>query len=99
MDTFRVYVNYGCLAAEKRNIYTHSAPEATATCSDEIECAVPEGWEMQENYMGQKIMISPFGETYKIDQLLDGKEEPYFSYIEGGEKRIKLTVVSGEYVK
>lgn len=99
-NTFKVFVNYGCKAAETRNIYTHLAQEATATCSDIIECEVPEGWSMDENYLGQKIIISPHEKTFEIDQLLSGNKEPHFSYIDDGkEKRIKLTVVSGEYFK
>lgn len=40
----KIYCNYGVLAAEKRNVYTYGAPEATATCWDEITVEIPEGW-------------------------------------------------------
>ena len=44
MKTFKGYINYGCLAAEKRPVFTEGNPQATATVSEPVEYTVPEGW-------------------------------------------------------
>lgn len=53
MQILKIYCNYGCLSAEKRNVYTYGIPGTTATCWDEMEVEVPEGWELYENRMGK----------------------------------------------
>ena len=46
----KIYCNYGCLSAEKRNIYTYGCPDSTATCWDEMTVEIPEGWEVYEKH-------------------------------------------------
>ena len=75
----KIYCNYGCLSAEKRNVYTYGAPEATATCWDEITVEAPEGWEPYENYMGELMVTAPWGTNYTINEVLEGNEKPCFS--------------------
>lgn len=78
MKTIEIYCNYGVLAAEKRNVYTFGAPHATATCWDKMTVAVPEGWEIYQNQMGQTMVTAPWGWDYDINEVLQGKEYPYF---------------------
>lgn len=90
--TFNGYKNYGCMAAEKRAVYTAGNPQPTATASDEIEITMPEGWKLDENEFGGLIVTAPWGWTYTPDELLQGDENPYFG---GNDKsgngfRIKL---------
>lgn len=92
MNTFKGYVNYGCLAAEKRPVFTAGAPDSTATVSDPVEYTVPDGWELGENAAGQTLVTAPWGWTYDPNELLEGKENPYFGGIDkdGNKFQIKL---------
>lgn len=92
METFRAYKNYGCLAAEKRTVYTEGSPHYTAVTSKEIEIQIPEGWEMEENGASEVIVTAPWGWKYKPNDLLQGDENPYFAGYQkdGSQFRIKL---------
>lgn len=92
METFRAYKNYGCLAAEKRTVYTAGLPHHTAVTSEEIEIQIPEGWDMGENEIGEVIITSPWGWNYMPNDLLEGNENPYFAGYrkDGNQFRIKL---------
>lgn len=92
MNTFKGYVNYGCLAAEKRPVFTAGAPDSTATVSDPVEYTVPDEWELGENAAGQTLVTAPWGWTYEPNELLEGKENPCFAGIDkdGNGFRIKL---------
>ena len=78
MKTIEIYCNYGVLAAEKRNVYTFGEPHATATCSDKMTVAVPDGWEIYRSQMGQTIATAPWGWDYEINEVLQGDECPHF---------------------
>lgn len=78
MQILKIYCNYGCLSAEKRNVYTYGVPGTTATCWDEMEVEVPEGWELYENRIGKTMVASPWGECYEINEVLQGNENPCF---------------------
>jgi hypothetical protein len=95
MKEMRIYKNYGCLAAEKRVIYTQSAPAATATCYDEITVKIPEDFEAYENMMGEIMVETPWGITYNANELLGGNEKPMFKAIDfdGKEHRVALEVI------
>lgn len=82
----KIYCNYGVLAAEKRNVYTYGAPEATATCWDEITVEIPEGWETCENNAGDLMVTAPWGWSYKINEVLQGDEKPCFYALDDGMK-------------
>ena len=86
MQILKIYCNYGCLSAEKRNVYTYGAPGTTATCWDEMEVEVPEGWELYENRIGKTMVISPWGEGYEINEVLQGNEKPCFYALDHGGK-------------
>lgn len=90
--TFNGYINYGCLAAEKRPLFTAGNPHATATTSVPVEYAIPDGWELFETESGDVRVEAPWGWNYNPNDLLDGKENPYFSGIdkEGKTFRKKL---------
>lgn len=78
MNTIDIYCNYGVLAAEKRNVYTFGAPHYTATCSDKMTVAIPNGWKIYRNQAGQTLVTSPWGWDYEINEVLQGDEYPYF---------------------
>lgn len=75
----KIYCNYGCLSAEKRNVYTYGCPDSTATCWDEMTVEIPEGWEAYENYMGRLVVTAPWGTNYIINEVLGGNEKPCFT--------------------
>ena len=75
----KIYCNYGCLSAEKRNVYTYGCPDSTATCWDEMTVEIPEGWEAYENYMGRLVVTAPWGVNYTINDVLSGNEKSCFS--------------------
>ena len=70
MKTIEIYINYGVLAAEKRNIYTFGAEHPHATCSDKMEVVVPEGWELYQNESGREMVTAPWGWDYDINEVL-----------------------------
>lgn len=86
--TMKLYVNHGCLANEKVNVYTHSNPAETATCWETIEVALPEGWEAYKNMADETILVAPWGWQYLPDQILTGNENPALSALDDeGKKR------------
>lgn len=82
----KIFCNYGCLSAEKRNVYTYGAPETTATCWDEMTVEIPEGWEAYENNVGDLMLTAPWGWSYNINEVLQGDEEPCFYALDDGMK-------------
>lgn len=95
MKTINIYRNYGVLAAEKRYVYTYGAEHAHATVSDELTVELPDGWETAENYIGELLLVAPWGATYGPNDILEGNENPLFIvYDENGkERRFKLKVI------
>ena len=95
MKTIEIYENYGCLAAEKRKVYTYGAEHATATCCEKITAEIPDGWELFENTMGQKMVKAPWGWEYGINEVLKGNERPEFCAMDknGNLKRFALKVI------
>lgn len=91
MNTFKGYVNYGCLGAEKRPVFTAGNPQPTATVSEPIEYTVPEGWACDETETGI-VLTAPWGWTYSPNEVLRGNENPQFHVIDkdGIEKWIVL---------
>ena len=77
METIKIYKNYGCLAAEKRSIYTYGAEQPTATCADVIIVKIPDGWKVV-NSENDILLESPWGWTYNPNNLLHGNENPCF---------------------
>ena len=77
METIKIYKNYGCLAAEKRSIYTYGAEQPTVICADEIVVKIPDGWKVV-NSENDILLESPWGWTYNPNNLLHGNENPCF---------------------
>lgn len=98
METIKIYRNYGVLTAEKRNIYTFGVPHNTATCWDEIEVEVPEGWELYKNKMGQTMVKAPWGWSYEINEVLQGNDNPCFYALDKNRKghREFLKILEGK---
>lgn len=95
MKTIEIYRNYGVLAAEKRNVYTHAAEHEHATCSDKLTVEIPEGWDLWENDYGMEMVTAPWGWNYTIDDVLAGNENPAFVVVDKDDKmhRILLNIV------
>lgn len=94
MKTIKLFKNYGCLAAEKRIIYTYGQETETAVGAEEITVVIPEGWETYETVSGNLAITAPNGEDYLINELLSGNEYPHFSYYDGEKfKKVKLQVI------
>lgn len=77
-NSIEIYRNYGCLAAEKRNLYTYGAPHATAVCSDKMTVEIPDGWTLSETVSGGVIVTAPWGWDYQINEVLAGNDVPVF---------------------
>lgn len=105
--TIDVYVNYGCLAAEKVNIYTYSNPHPSAVCFDVVTVEIPSEFDARYNSYGSLILRHPdFSYDYKVDELLDGDRhqiQPYFCfYCESGylkKYRLQVLKLNGEEIK
>lgn len=91
-NTFNGFINYGCLAAEKRQVWTAGNPQPTATVSDAVEYTVPDGWELGWNEIDDPIITAPWGWDYSPNELLGGNEDPYFIGVDkdGNEFKIKV---------
>lgn len=89
---FTGYINYGVCAAEKRQVWTAGAPASTATCSDEVEITIPDGWELCRNNMDELLVTAPWGYNYGLNEVLKGDADPYFIALDkdGKEHRCKL---------
>ena len=97
MKEFKIYCNYGVLAAEKRNVYTYGCQHSTATCSDEMLVRLPENnvFSLYENKMGELMVETSWGWSYDINDVLQGNDTPCFFAIDDSEKghRVYLEVV------
>lgn len=89
MKTFKGYINYGCLAAEKRPLFTAGNPHPTATVSEAVEYTVPEGWVCDETEAGT-VLTAPWSWAYTPNELLQGKESPYLCVINNEGKEIHI---------
>lgn len=90
--TFKGYINYGVLRAEKHQVWTAEVPASTATCADEVEIAVPDGWELCRNNMDKLFVTAPWGYNYGLNEVLKGDDHPYFIALDkdGKEHHCKL---------
>lgn len=98
MEKIKIFKNYGCLAAERRVIYTYGNEAGTATFSEEITVKVPDGWEMYETVSGEIACEAPWGIIYSVSELLCGNEQPCFSAYDGNGKLhcVQLDVVASK---
>jgi len=81
-EVINIFKNYGCLAAEKRTIYTYGGQHHRAVCSDIISVKIPEGWKTYESASGELMITSPWGWNYQINEVLSGNEFPCFSAVD-----------------
>lgn len=88
MKEFKIYCNYGVLAAEKRNVYTYGSQHPTATCSDEMMVRLPENdvFTLFENTSGDLMVESEWGFQYEINEVLQGNEKPCFYAVDHNGK-------------
>lgn len=78
MNTFKAYKNYGCLASEKRVRYTAEMPAGNAIVSDECILKAPNGWNICESMAGFLLVESPWGQAYRVNDILKGNNRPCF---------------------
>lgn len=98
--TIELYKNYGCLAAEKRVVYTYGGEAETATCSEVIQAKIPKGWELYETSLGDKMVQAPWGWNYGINEVLSGNEHPcFFALDKHGREHFARLKVQGEHVE
>lgn len=83
----QIFKNYGCLAAEKRAVYTYGAEHPTAVCSDVLTVYIPEDWQIFENELGEVLLTAPWGWNYTVNEVLSGDEKPCFSGMDKNGKR------------
>ena len=78
------YANYGVLSHEKQTIFTITAPHPHTNVTEKIEIAIPDGWEVSENDMGEKLIHAPNGKTYLAEEIIstDG-ENPILRWYDG----------------
>lgn len=88
MNTFIGYINYGCLTAEKKNVWTAGTNHVSAVCSDRVEITVPEdcGWELYETVMDNIGVTTPWGQDYPIHEVLAGNDTPCFRAYDNNNK-------------
>lgn len=93
--TIDIFKNYGCLGAEKRNIYTYGKQAETAVCSDIIRIKIPDTWKAYKNSFGELMVTSPWGWNYQINEVLAGNEFPYFLAVDrnGKDYMARLEVI------
>lgn len=99
MKTIILYANFGCLAAEKKTVYTYGVEHCHAVCSDRITVKMPEGFEIGENNFGETIIKTPDVNWYTVNELLyTGKDDlPCFRYFDGYKPvTVQLEVVESE---
>lgn len=95
METIKLYRNYGCLAAEKRVVYTYGQQASSAVCSDIIEVKLPDGWQAEVSPWGFLLVTAPWGWVYEMQEILAGNEHPCFIVHDDKQKKhvLQLKVV------
>lgn len=89
MATLKAYANYGALAHEKKTLYTVGSPAETAAYSEEVEIALPEGFEVDENAAGEQLVTTPDGETYLANEIFYSRNgHPELSWYDS-EQRVR----------
>lgn len=95
MSILKAYANYGALAHEKKTLYTVGAPAETATCSEEVDVILPDGFEVNENAAGGQLITVPGGETYLANEIFySSNGSPELSWYDSGQRvhRVKCQV-------
>lgn len=88
-NQFKIYANYGVLGSEKMTVYTDSTPHANADVSDEMVVELPknDSFELYENYMGDLMVETAWGDRYMINDVLYSlNDKPVFKALENGNE-------------
>lgn len=95
--TTTIYRNYGCLAAEKRCVYTHKVPAETAVTYDRLIVETPDGWDAYETPAEDIVLTPPDGIPSLLREILCGDEYPCVLRIskDGSGYPVRLRVVEG----
>lgn len=93
MKTLKIFANYGCLAAEKRIVYTHGLPEATAVTSEEIEVELPQNFNVYEGKMGDLCVEYPDKSTYLLNDVLNSRNDVPVLLLPGSEGAVPMKKV------
>nr|DAI05154.1 MAG TPA: helix-turn-helix domain protein [Caudoviricetes sp.] len=72
--TTTIHKNYGCLAAEKRCVYTHKVPAETAVTYDRLVVETPDGWDAYETPAEDIVLTPPDGIPSLLREILCGDE-------------------------
>ncbi len=60
--------------------------------SEEVEIALPDGWETSINEFKELLIDTPEGQTYRADEIVASwGNEPVLNWYDGSDHRIKLT--------
>lgn len=94
--TIKLYRNYGCLSAEKRQIYTYGNPQPTAPIFEEIEVEIPSDWSVAHNKANELLLVSPWGQAYLPNEVLAGDEYPLIEVIDNHGNRYKRALLEIE---
>lgn len=94
-NQFKIYANYGVLGREKRVVYSYGVPMVEA--NDELIVELPENdsFSLYENIMGDLMVETAWGHCYRVNDVLQGKENPCFYALDRDAKghRVNLNIV------
>lgn len=77
-NRIKIYKNFGVLSEEKKAVYTYGGSHPLAKASEVLYAKIPDTWEFSENYAGETLLVSPWGNTYLVNDVLSGDKQPYF---------------------
>ena len=89
-NRFKIFANYGVLAAEKRTVYSYMAPQ-----SDIYDDVIVDIY----NQYGSCLVETTWGDRYTVDDVLnDLHDKPLFNALENGNKwhRVYLNIIEDE---
>lgn len=77
---FKIFKNYGTLAAERRTVYTYGGAHYLSDYAEKITVKLPDNefFELEENGYGNLFVKSAWGWCYEINEILYGNEKPCF---------------------
>lgn len=95
---FKVFKNYGVLAAEKCDVYTYGGEHPHATTSDELDVFLPANdiFGIYETTFGTLAVESAWEWNYDFNDVLQGDKKPCFYAVDkdGKGHRVFLEEIS-----
>lgn len=61
-NRFKIFANYGVLAAEKRTVYSYMAPQSDIYDDVIVELPENDSFSLYENYMGDLMVETTWGD-------------------------------------